>query len=48
MKRAWLRARPRCKTCLSDGVIKVDMHVPPDVYVPCNTFGIARHSNSSR
>jgi excinuclease ABC subunit A len=34
----------RCETCQGDGIIQIEMHFLPDVYVPCETCHGARYS----
>ncbi|GMW03213.1 MAG: UvrABC system protein A [Candidatus Hydrogenedentota bacterium] len=37
----------RCETCEGDGVIKIEMHFLPDVYVPCEECGGMRYNRDT-
>jgi excinuclease ABC subunit A len=37
----------RCETCHGDGVIKIEMHFLPDVYVPCEACGGKRYNRET-
>jgi excinuclease ABC subunit A len=37
----------RCETCRGDGILKIEMHFLPDIYVPCEVCGGKRYNRET-
>ena len=37
----------RCEACQGDGIIKIEMHFLPDIYVPCDVCGGSRYNRDT-
>ena len=37
----------RCESCSGDGIIKIEMHFLPDVYIPCEVCGGKRYNRET-
>ena len=37
----------RCESCCGDGIIKIEMHFLPDIYVPCEVCGGTRYNRET-
>ena len=37
----------RCEACQGDGIIKIEMHFLPDIYVPCDVCGGTRYNRDT-
>ena len=37
----------RCEACRGDGILKIEMHFLPDIYVPCEVCGGKRYNRET-